>query len=466
MQIGQDILIQREVFKMLTVNEIIKATNGKLIKLMSEHFEGISTDSRTIKKGEIFLALKGDNFDGHDFFISAMEIGGGAIINHDVLYAQKIVPIADFDYKGTLITVDDSLKALHQIGRYKRECFKGVVFAVIGSNGKTTTKEITASVLSQRFNTHKTTGNNNNHIGLPRSISYMSQETECLVVEMGTNRPGDIKQLCEIVSPDYAIITNIGFEHLEGFKSIEGVRDAELEILPFVKGIIANKDDKFLMEMIDASNNHRVFTYAIEDDNADVTAKNIRLTTQGSEFTVYFRGQRYIFRSKLQGFVNIYNCLAAITAGLFVDMSFEEIARGIENFEGMPMRYEIFEIQSRIIINDCYNANPSSMKEAIRELKRFSDNKKRTLAVLGDMLEMGDESVNKHKELGQFLNNQDIDILIATGEMMTFAFNEFHGEKFYFNNSQNTANFIINFTRPNDIILIKGSRGMKMERVT
>ncbi|HIJ59382.1 MAG TPA: UDP-N-acetylmuramoyl-tripeptide--D-alanyl-D-alanine ligase [Nitrospirae bacterium] len=434
--------------------------------MMSKHFKCLSTDSRTIQKGEIFLALKGDNFDGHDFVHKAINIGDGAIINQNVLYAQHNVPITDLDFKGTLITVDDTLKALYQIGSLKRQNFKGPVFAVIGSNGKTTTKELTSSVLSQRFKTLKTIGNNNNHIGLPRSLTYMDSDTECLVLEMGTNKPGDIKQLCEIAPPDYAIITNIGFEHLEGFKSIEGVRDAELEVLSFASVVIANKDDKFLMEALNKSEYHKKITYSINDDTADVIAKNIKTSPEGNIFHVYYEGKHIELKTKLFGLVNIYNCLSAITAGLFLGLPFDLIKRGIESYNGMPMRYEFLKIKDRTIINDCYNANPSSMKEAIKELKRISNKNGRTIAVLGDMFEMGDETLNKHIELGRFVNNEEIDILVGTGEMMLYAINEFKGQKFYFKNSLETANFIPTITKPQDIILVKGSRGMKMEKVT
>lgn len=451
---------------MLTVSEIISATGGKLIRLGRDEFVGVSTDSRTIQPGEIFIALRGERFDGHDYYKEAMAKGGGAVINHHALCAEDTLPIADSDLSTTLITVDDTLLSLHSIAKHLRENFNGPVFAVVGSNGKTTTKELTYHVLSKSFKTLKTPSNNNNHIGLPRSMTFLTKDTECMVLEMGTNRPGDIRGLCEIARPNHAIITNIGYEHLEGFKDLKGVRDEELEVLRYVHTVIANGDDDFLMDGISRSFNKQVITFGIKNKDCLVRAKDINYSKSGMEFIVTSEGLEVSLKTPLMGVVNVYNCLAAISAGMILNIPSETIKEAIGSFSGITMRLEFIELKGVSIINDCYNANPSSVRAAIRELRAMAKNGAKTIAILGDMLELGAEGLNLHREIGKELTEAGIQYLIATGPMMKEALTTFKGPGLYAVDPETAAKEALKLIKPGDVLLIKGSRAMAMERAT
>ncbi|MFQ3573412.1 MAG: UDP-N-acetylmuramoyl-tripeptide--D-alanyl-D-alanine ligase [Thermodesulfovibrionales bacterium] len=448
---------------MLTVDEIIEATGGSIVRVVRRGFAGISTDTRSITPDEIFLALKGERFDGNNYLLDAMRLGAGAIVNPYALYTEGILSKGDTALSATVITVDDTLKALKAIGHFKRRAFKGDVFAIVGSNGKTTTKEIVASVLSQRFEVLKTPGNNNNHIGLPRTLSFITPNIQCLVLEMGTNMPNDIKNLCDIAMPEIAIITNIGYEHLEGLRSLDGVRDAELEILPYVNTVIANADDDFLMSGLNG--NFNLMTFGINNKDADVRAFDIDNTRHGLSFKVLYAGKEMVINTNLFGLFNIYNCLAGVTAGILKGLTYEEIKRGVQSFRPIEKRLNIVEHKDTVIINDTYNANPSSMSVAIKELKTIAGTDKRTIAVLGDMLELGEVSQEMHREIGRMLKENSISLFVAVGEMMGYAFKEFGGEGKTFSDPSSAGEFLLNIIREGDVILIKGSRGMKMENV-
>ncbi|MCX8027966.1 MAG: UDP-N-acetylmuramoyl-tripeptide--D-alanyl-D-alanine ligase [Thermodesulfovibrionales bacterium] len=448
---------------MLNVDEIIEATSGRIVSLVKREFSGISTDTRTISPDEIFLAIKGKNFDGNRFFFDAIRLGSGAILNQYALYTEGFLSNGDIDLKATVITVDDTLKALKDIGNLKRRRFSGNVFAVVGSNGKTTTKEIIASILSQGFNVLKTPNNYNNQIGLPRALSFIDAKTECLVLEMGTNMPNDIKSLCDIALPNIAVITNIGFEHLEGLKSLEGVRDAELEILPYVHTVVANADDGFLMSGL--KGDFRIMTFGIHNPDADVRAFDISHKKTGVAFKISYKGEVADINTKLYGDFNVYNCLAGISCGILQGMSFKEIKYGVESFQAVQKRINVFEHDGALIINDSYNANPSSMAEAIKELKRLSKEKKRSIAVLGDMFELGDYSKAKHIEIGKMLKENKIDLFVAVGEMMKYALEEFDNAGFSVSDSTTAADIVLQIIKEGDVVLIKGSRGMQMEKV-
>lgn len=448
---------------MLCVDEIIEATGGSVIKVVRREFAGISTDTRSIDSDEIFLAIKGSNFDGNKYLYEAISLGSGAIVNPYALYTEDFLSKGDKELNATVITVDDTLSALKQIGRLKRERFSGSVFAVVGSNGKTTTKEIIASVMSQRFEVLKTPGNNNNQIGLPRALSFINSMTNCLVLEMGTNMPNDIKSLCDIALPEIAVITNIGYEHLEGLKTLEGVRDAEFEILPYVRDVIANADDEFLMSGLKGE--FKVMTFGIENLNSDVRAFDIKHTNNGVSFKVLYKAKEVAINTKLYGSFNVYNCLAGISAGILKGLTFEEIKRGVESFEGVEKRLNVIEHKGMTILNDSYNANPSSMAEAIKELKRTGGSHKRTIAVLGDMLELGETSKERHCEIGRILRENEIDLFVAVGEMMKHAFKEFNGDGITLEDSLSAGEFLSDRLKEGDVILIKGSRGKRMELV-
>ncbi|MDP3048108.1 MAG: UDP-N-acetylmuramoyl-tripeptide--D-alanyl-D-alanine ligase, partial [Thermodesulfovibrionales bacterium] len=347
----------------LTVEDVINATGGRIVYKNgnSRAFTGVSIDSRTIGDGEIFVALRGVRFDGHDFIYKALERGSGALVNF---------PPAEHLKGKTIIYVKNTLSALQAIARYVRMRSNVPVIGITGTNGKTTTKELIASILSTKYRVHKNTGNLNNQIGLPLSLIKLRPDDEVIVLEMGASSPGDIRELCRIAAPDYGVVTNIGPGHLEGFGSLETVRDTKLELLDTVKKVVVSADDAFLMQGVSGYQGE-VITFGIEN-NADVFAKDIRMKDRGSDFLLCFgEGHCVEINLNIPGVFNIYNALAASAVGQVFNIDLCDIKAGIESFKGVPMRLEIKELFGATVISDVYNANPASMEEAIKELVRL-----------------------------------------------------------------------------------------------
>jgi UDP-N-acetylmuramoyl-tripeptide--D-alanyl-D-alanine ligase len=440
---------------MLTLNEILKATGGKVIRSGPGSFNGISIDSRKIGQGELFVALKGDRFDGHDFLRAALEKGGGALVSKQ--------PVETVEGK-TYIYAPDTLKALQDIARSRRLKKDIPVVAVTGSNGKTTTKELTSAILGKRYRVLKNTGNLNNHIGLPLSLAKMEDEDEAVVLEMGASRPGEIKQLCDIALPYCGVLTNISLAHLEGFGDIETVRRTKLELLDYVKVAVVNADDAFMMEGIKASGfKGKLCRYGI-NNTAEVYATDIRLHERGASFRLHTGAQGFVeMHPKISGMFNIYNILAAASAGSLLDIKLPDIRQAIDSFEGVPMRLELKELNGITVISDVYNANPASMEEAVKELVRIK--KGRAIAVLGDMLELGPYAGEAHRRIGRLLKELGIDIFIAVGPLMELAASEFQGVSYTSRASAEAGELLKDIRKQGDRVLIKGSRGMNMEKV-
>ncbi|MCX7913069.1 MAG: UDP-N-acetylmuramoyl-tripeptide--D-alanyl-D-alanine ligase [Thermodesulfovibrionales bacterium] len=450
---------------LFTSEDIIKATQGFLAIESCREFTGISIDSRTINDGELFIALKGDNFDGHDFVKEALKRGSGVVVKEE--WFKNNIPRGT---DKTYIIVKNTLRALQDIAAFLRGKFNGQVIAVVGSNGKTTTKEILADILEGNFKILKTKGNLNNHIGMPLCMCQLDKDKEILLVEMGTNKPGDISDLCRIALPHIAVITNIGYEHIEGFGSLEGVRESEFEILPFVSTVIVNNDDKFLMEGLHDRYRGKVITFGINHPS-DVYATNIDLREGCTSFCLNAIEGSIDVESKLTGIFNLYNCLAASAAALYMGLNLEEIKRGIESFQGVRLRFEIRRLNGATLLYDVYNANPSSMEASINEMVRIFYNQispkkyNRMIAVLGDMLELGNYSIRAHENLGKYLSDLNIDIFIAVGKRMKYALTYFKGIGYGVDDSTEGGKILANFIKEGDLVLIKGSRGMKMENV-
>ena len=439
---------------LLKLEDIVQATGGRVLCGTSEKFQGISIDSRSIREGELFVALKGDNFDGHDFINTALISGPGALVQS----YPAVLPT-----NKTIILVKDTLAALQALARYLRSKMALPVIGVTGTNGKTTTKELVSSIFGQHHRVLKTTGNLNNHIGLPLCIARMDGDEDIMVLEMGSNRKGDIRELCEIALPDFSVVTNVGPAHLEGFGSLEAVRDTDLEILDYVKVASINADDGYLLEGAKKNYNGRLITYGMKN-TADVYAMDIMLGTKGAGFKLCFSDKRRIaVNLQLSGAFNIYNALAAASAADALGIGLEDIKNGLESFGGVPMRLEIIEMLGALVINDVYNANPASMEEALKELVRLK--RKRTIAVLGDMLELGGYAQEAHKKLLRLTSDLKIDVLVAVGPEMARAAEEFKGTCYKSESSDSARSVLLSICREGDAILIKGSRGMRMEKV-
>lgn len=432
--------------------DILQATRGRLISGGDTAFGGVSIDSRTIRQGDLFVALRGERFDGHDFLQSALDRASGALVD------RPVDPVAG----KTIIAVSDTLSALQDLARTLRAGSGAMVAAVVGTNGKTTTKELTASILGQRRKVLKTAGNLNNHIGLPLCIANMSGDETVMVLEMGSNAGGDIRLLCGIGRPDYAVVTNVGAAHLEGFGSIEAVRRTDLEVLDFARTVAVNADDVFLMEGL-AGYTGKVVAYGI-DRGAAVSARSVEAREQGMSFVLAFAdGRETGVNLRLHGRFNVYNALAAAAITDAMGAGLEDIRAGLESFGGVPLRLEVKKVGGAVAISDVYNANPASMEAALQELVRLR--KGRCIAVLGDMLELGAYSEEAHSALVRRLAEERVDVLIAVGPEMKRAAADFVGDCHLAGDSAEAGEILRRICRPGDTVLVKGSRGMRMERV-
>jgi len=449
----------------LTLDGLLAATGGFLAAEGERSFSGVSIDSRSVQAGEIFFALKGERHDGHDYLMPALQQAAGAVVS------RSCRPLDPTRYKEkTLVAVDDTIAALQQWAAYCRKEFAGQVVAIAGSNGKTTTKEMTASVLSMCRRTHKTAGNLNNHIGLPLSLLRTPDDAEVIVVEMGTNQPGDVAHLCAIARPDVGVITNIGLEHLLGFGSLEKVRDAELELLPYVHTVIVNADDPFLMSGVIERFRGKIISFGVSADNADIRAAHIETTDRGVRFMLKKDGASAQVQLQVAGRFNIANAAAAAGVGHAFGMTVDDIAAGLSLFRGVRMRFSVIESGGSTILADVYNANPSSMEAAVLELEQLSRSgaegkRRRTIAVLGDMLELGEREAELHAALGTFLKKQGVDLFVGVGRLMHSAVTAFGRGAHTVADTGAAADFLRPVLTAGDVILIKGSRGMKMERL-
>ncbi|MEO5360274.1 MAG: UDP-N-acetylmuramoyl-tripeptide--D-alanyl-D-alanine ligase [Nitrospirota bacterium] len=450
----------------LNLDTVLRAVNGRTVSsrdILGACFTGVSTDSRTIRAGDLFFALSGDKFDAHNFIDAVSRVGAGAVIS-------RVVECPSDEF--VLIMVDDTLRALQRLAAYVRHIRHIPVVSITGTNGKTTTKEMTAAVIAKKYPVLKTEGNLNNHIGLPLTLLRLDKETAA-VLEMGASKAGDIAELCEIAAPDYGIVTNIGPGHLEGFGSVEGVRTAKLEIMDYAKTIIVNADDEFLMKAVLERNKtlqREIISFGVEN-SAALTGRFV--DGAGPALNTAIRlpnGEELQVSIKSGGRHNLYNALAAAAAGFLMGVEGQDIRQALSDFRGVAMRLEFREINGSMIICDFYNANPASVTNAVKELVRLDRGRK--IAVLGDMLELGEYSERYHRELGRWMASQPVDVFIAVGSMMRTtldAFNDSRGVSVQ-GAAVHAANAveagrILKQLIANDTVLIKGSRGLKMERV-
>ncbi|SEP54687.1 UDP-N-acetylmuramoyl-tripeptide--D-alanyl-D-alanine ligase [Flavobacterium urocaniciphilum] len=408
---------------------------------------GIATDNRKINPDNIFVALKGDNFNGNKFALSALENGA----------KYAIIDEAEYKLDNRFILVENSLLALQRLANYHRKQLNITIVGLTGSNGKTTTKELINAVLSQKYNTKATLGNLNNHIGVPLTLLSFDNTTEMGIVEMGANHQKEIEMLCEICEPDFGYITNFGKAHLEGFGGTEGVIKGKSELYNFLasnnKTAIVNIDDTIQNEK--TQNLNRI-TFGLNNNDCFVNIKNIETNPM-----VKIEFENITIQSHLIGLYNANNINAAITIGKHFGVSNEQIKFGLENYIPNNNRSQLLEKNSNKIILDAYNANPSSMNAALTNFFQLEEQNK--VAILGDMFELGNESSDEHRKLIEFCFNH---------EEITFYFvgHDFNNHK----NSNSNMHFYESFEtfktafseikKENNFILIKGSRGMSLER--
>lgn len=442
--------------KCIGFKEIAKATGGSCEKDLK--INGVCIDSRLAAPGMLYVAIKGENFDGHDFTESALKNGAvGAMIHHEV------------GCKGDFITVEDTRKALIALAHWFRCTFDIPVVGLTGSVGKTTTKEMTWAVLSEKFNAIKTEGNLNNDIGLPRTLLRLEADTQAAVIEMGMSNAGEISVLSQTAEPTIAIISNIGVSHMESLGSRENILKAKLEILDGLREgcpIMLNGDDPYLLSA--KIKDHPVFYYGIDGPMCDYRAINIEQHDSTTSFTVVFDGDKtQDIVIPTIGIHNVYNALAAFGTGMQLGVTPEQAAAGLLKYVPSGMRQRIKEVKGIKFIEDCYNASPDSQRAALKMLSGI--NAKRKIAVLGDMLELGKISVEAHTDAGLLAAKNKVDVLMTYGEnSKATAENAIKcGVPLVksFTDKKALADALMLELDEGDAVLFKASRGMALEDV-
>jgi UDP-N-acetylmuramoyl-tripeptide--D-alanyl-D-alanine ligase len=423
--------------------------------------EKISTDSRTIKRGELFVALRGENFDGHNFVESVAKTGAaGAIV--DLNWTGRIP--ANF----TLIRVEDTLRAYQNIAANYRKALSLKVLAITGSNGKTSTKDFAAAVLARGFRVTKTQGNFNNHVGLPRTMLEATSQDEVAVWEIGMNHPGEVAMLATLAAPDAAIITNIGVAHIEFMGSREAIaaeKGALAEAVGTEGTVILNADDPFSKNMAGRTQAKVIFAGTTE---GTIRASEITQSATGTDFTILEGAHRCRAQLPVPGLHMVQNALLAVAAGRMFGLSLEDCAAGLAAAPLTKARLQIKEIRGVRFIDDSYNANPESMKAALHTLVELDADGKR-IAVLGEMRELGEESARGHREVGETAAELGIDQLIAIGDMAAAIAEAAHNAGLQnisiARSTSEAADLLGEIAVSGDLVLVKGSRSVRTERV-
>ena len=450
--------------KEIKVKNIIEITQGKLINgNEEERCNGFSKDTRTIEVGDIYIGIKGETFDGNLFWKQALEKGAKGIIVQGIKFTtEEIQKYAD----KIIILVEDTLEALYQIAQFKRNLYDIPVIAITGSVGKTSTKDMVASVVSQKYKTLKTIGNNNNNIGMPFTILKLKDE-EAMVLEMGMNHFGEIELLSKIAKPNICIITNVGTSHIGNLGSRENILKAKLEILKGAKNptIIINNDNDLLHQWYEENKTKKnIITYGIENSST-LQAKNVKLKEESSTFTCILNQEEVNMQVPVAGEHFILNSLCSVLVGKTLGIDNEKIKHGIETFELTKKRMDITTLENGIkIINDAYNASFESMKATLKNMAIYQNTRK--IAVLGDMFELGEFSEDLHRKVGKEVVTQKIDILICAGENAKYIADEakkqgMREEQIYLLSKDEILSKLKQLTKLKDVILFKASNGMK-----
>lgn len=452
----------------IKVEDIINVTKGRLIT-GNKNMECInfSKDTRTIEQGDIYIGIKGENFDGSKFWKKAIENGASGVIVQNI----EITEEEKKQYKEkVIIVVEDSLKALYEIAKFKRNMYDIPVIAITGSVGKTSTKDIVASVVSNKYKTLKTEGNNNNNIGLPLTILKL-RDHEAMVIEMGMNHFREIALLTEIAKPTLAVITNIGTSHIGILGSRENILKAKLEILEGMKKpkIIINNDNDLLHKWYEENKEKiEIHTYGIENQS-EINAKDIEMNENSSKFTVDINNKKVEIEVPVGGEHFIYNALCATEVGKVLGLTEEQVKKGIKEFELTKKRMDIRTLQNgAILINDSYNASYESMSASINYLENHNGTRK--IAVLGDMFELGEYSKELHEKVGEAVAQKNIDILICSGEESKNIIKKVNEKNpkiktILLNNNEEILKKLQEILREGDVVLVKASNGMKFYEI-
>ncbi|NPC91596.1 UDP-N-acetylmuramoyl-tripeptide--D-alanyl-D-alanine ligase [Bacillus sp. WMMC1349] len=448
-----------------TVEEIASMAEGILLDdtFSGCMVKGVSTDSRRLAKEQLFIPLTGERFNGHAFVKQAFQEGVAAVLwNRDEPNPPQ---------GHAVIVVDDTLKALQRLAKAYREQLQIKVIGVTGSNGKTTTKDMIHAVLQTVYRVHKTEGNYNNHIGLPLTLLAMPEDTDIAVLEMGMSAKGEIEFLSRLARPDAAVITNIGESHLQDLGSREGIAEAKLEIVSGLSkdGTLIYIGDEPLLSKNLVNPPYKTKTFG-EDPAFDYQLEKMKQTDQGTAFDV--KGIDNHFYIPVLGKHNVKNALAAIAVGDLFGITDDKLEEGLKNIKVTGMRLELMKTSSGLaIINDAYNASPTSMKAAIELVEQLTGYGKK-IVVLGDMLELGEQERTFHEGIGKAINQDAIDLVFTYGELSEYiakgALQTFPENRvFHFRREQkeNLKQLLSEKAEAGDLILVKASRGMKLEDV-
>lgn len=448
---------------------LVTAVQGEcLMGNPSKKFHGVSIDSRTLKPGELFFCIQGDRFDGHKFLNDAIEKNAAGVVVSDRTKLPDSLPGSE----AFAVAVQDTTHGLQELAGYHRDQFSVHMIGVTGTNGKSTTKEMIASVLKMQYSTLKTEGNLNNHIGLPLTLLGLKPSHEAAVVEMGMSAAGEIKRLAEIAKPRIGVITNVSQAHMIQLKTLKDIQAAKGELFQSLNEkstAVVNADDPLVYELAE---NLRagVITFGINNP-ADIRASDIRPSEGfGYDFTLNIMDKAIPVHLPFLGRFNIYNALAAAAVGHALDISPGMIKTGLGVKHKLSQRGETIRYGDMEILNDTYNANPQSMREAMQILKEHSTDGKKFL-VIGDMLELGDGEQIAHQQLGNEAAGHGFDFLVTVGELAGLAGSAAvesgmtKDQVHIFNTHRAAAEFLKSATQSGDCLLFKGSRGSHMEKV-
>ena len=422
----------------------------------------VITDSRKIQSGCLFAAIRGDNSDGHAYIDQAVKAGAGAVLGEEI---PEGLPVPG-------IRVDNTRMALQKLAAWYLDQIHIPAVGIIGSAGKTSTKEMTALVLEQKYRVLKTEGNFNNELGVPLTIFRLTEGDEIAVIEMGINHFGEMDRLGKIVRPDTAVMTNIGTAHLEFLGSREGILKAKSEVFRHMKPdgcVILNGDDDML-STIHTVNGKEPVRYGIENPDVQIRAESVEaLGLEGMQFELCTGEESKTVTMPSPGIHSVYNALAGAAVGIRYGLTLDEIAEGIRKYKGLPGRQHIVKGKSITVIDDCYNANPSSMKSSLSILQNF---KGRRIAILGDMGELGEQAEELHREVGQYAASLNIDRLYCIGklgkqigEAYASATGDSQQKVICFDNKETLLDSLHELIKPEDIILVKASHFMGFDSV-
>ena len=444
----------------LNLQEIVKATKGALLKEADvKEIKAVSTDTRKIEEGTMFIALKGEIFNGNNYVLDAFDKGAKIAIVDEVK-----CDLNELKEDVALIKVQNTGRALMDLAKFYREKLGLKVVGITGSAGKTSTKDLVAAVLSYKYKVFKTKGNFNNEIGLPLMILELDSTYDVAILEMGMRGLGQIKELAEIASPDLGIITNIGISHIEILKTRENILKAKMEIATFFdknNTLVVCGNDDFLGALPEAE--YKIVKTGV-GENFKIGAKNIALEELSSKFTVYDGEKEEEFSLDMPGEHNISNLMLGIAIAKELGVSFEEMKRGLKNIEATSMRLELIKKDGFSILNDCYNSSPVAVKSAIDVMKNIEG--KRRIAVLGTMRELGHKSEEAHEEIGKYAKENGIEKVLCFGDFSE-NIKEGYGEGCtVYENKEELIKDLLNIICDGDIILVKASRSLKFEEIT